>query len=131
MSAIIFILTFQPIIDYLKTQEKHGILLNGHKIITLPYTDDFCLITGNNATQQRLISEIHKHITSMGMTLKPSKCHTFSIKAGTPTNLTFKIGENTIPFIEDAEQKFLGKVIFFSGKEKETLSYLSDLFNEN
>jgi hypothetical protein len=130
MSPIIFILAFQPILDFLKSQEHLGVSVNGENIITLPYADDFCVITSNMKTQQRLISEIHFRINCMGMRLKPSKCRTYSIKSGKPSIVDFNIGEHKIPSIAVEEQKFLGKVIFYSGKSSETMCYFKNLFSE-
>ena len=130
LSPIIFILTFQPIIDFIKENDDYGVTVNGEKVITLPFADDFCLITRNKITQQRLISEINSHIQSMGMKLKPSKCRAFSIRSGKPSIVPFYIGNQPIPSIAHEEQKFLGKVIFFSGKSKDTLNYLHDTFKE-
>ena len=127
MSPIIFILAFNPIIDFILKQDNYGYELNGKKIITLPYADDFCLVTTNMRVQQRLISEINNHIQGMGMRLKPVKCRSFSIQQGKPTVIHFNIGDSVIPSIHEEEQKFLGKVIFFSGKSSETFSYLNEL----
>jgi hypothetical protein len=69
LSPVIFILTFQPILDFLIKIDNLGVTLNGKKIITLPYADDFCLLTTNMRTQQKLISQINSHIQSMGMQL--------------------------------------------------------------
>ena len=44
-------------------------------------------------------------------------------QAGKPTVVPFHIGDHEIPSIAYEEQKFLGKVIFFLGKLKETLAY--------
>ena len=56
MSPIIFILAFNPIIDFILKQEQFGYELNNKKVITLPYADDFCLVTTNMRVQLRLIS---------------------------------------------------------------------------
>ena len=129
MSASLFILTFQPILDYLKTEEHHGVVVNGKKIITLPYADGFCVITTNVRTQARIISEINKRINSMGMALKPSKCRSFSLRAGQPSIVNFYIDNNLIPSIAQEEQKFLGKVILYSDKSINTLNYLKEILN--
>ena len=42
--------------------------------------------------------------------------------------MQFYIGDNLIPSIAKEEQKFLGKVIFFSGKSKDTVSYIKETF---
>ena len=59
----------------------------------------------------------------MGMALKPSKCRTFSIISGTPKQTFFHIDHTEISSIAVEEKKVLGKVVFFSGKSKEALSY--------
>ena len=110
MSAIIFILAFQPIIDHLMKNEKFGVLINEQRVITLPYADNFCLITTDMRSHKRLVAEIHSHINSMGMSLKPSKCRSFSLVKGKPTVVDFCIGNNIVPSILHEEQKFLGKV---------------------
>ena len=64
----------------------------------------------------------------MGMSLKPSKCRSFSLVKGKPTVVDFHIGENLIPSILHEEQKFLGKVQFFHGKSQDTFDYLKETF---
>ena len=130
MSPIIFVLTFQPIIDFLIQNENFGVEINEKKVITLPYADDFCLITTNMRTQQKIISQLNSHIQSMGMELKPSKCRTFSIKSGKSSQTSFHIGDMEIPSIAVEEQKFLGKVIFFTGKSQETLDYFKSVIKK-
>ena len=130
MSAIIFILTFQPVIDHLMMNKRFGVLINDERVITLPYTDDFCLITTDMTVHKRLISEIYSHINSMGMSLKPSKCRSFSLVKGKPTCVDFYIGEHLVPSILHEEQKFLGKLQFFHGKSQNTFEHLRDTFKE-
>ena len=112
LSPIIFLMVFNPIIEFLQAESRHGFNLEGENFITLPYADDFCLITTNKRTHQRLMNAIDSKIRSMGMKLKPVKCRTFSIKSGTPWDINFNIGDNTIPTIFMDEQKFLGKLLF-------------------
>ena len=130
LSPIIFLLTFQPIIDFLIQNENSGVGINGKKVITLPYADDFCLITTNMRTQQKLIDQINTHIQSMGMMLKPSKCRSYSCRSGKPSQTPFHIGDIDIPSIAVEEQKFLGKVLFFSGKSSETLEYFKSVISD-
>ena len=66
--------------------------------------------------QENIIDDIRKNIISMGMRLKPSKCRSFSIRSGKAVDVSFHIGDSRIPSIHDEEQKFLGKLLFFSGK---------------
>ena len=66
LSPVIFILVFNPSIQYLKLKEdRYGYKLNGNSVITLPYADDFNLITNNKRTHQRLINELHSITSSM------------------------------------------------------------------
>ena len=82
-SPILFLLAFNPIIQDLKAQEnRFGYYFNGQHVITLPYADDFCLITLNQRTHQRLINSILEKTQSMNLTLKPSKCRSISISQG-------------------------------------------------
>ena len=79
LSPTIFLMTFNPVLQHLKLiEEKIGYKLHNENstasFITLPYADDFCLITTDVRRHQKLIKEIDTNITSMGMKLKPSKC---------------------------------------------------------
>ena len=64
------------------------------------------------------------------MKLKPSKCRSFSITSGKPTAVPFTIGDAQIPSIRDEDQKFLGKLLFFSGKSEETFNHIKSDFKE-
>ena len=116
LSPIIFLLVFNPILQYLTENSKFGYKLQDQNFITLPFADDFCLITTDKRTHQRMIKKIDENINSMGMMLKPSKCRSFSLKGGKPAKEIFKINDHPVPSIADEEQKFLGRVIFYSGK---------------
>ena len=115
-------------------EDKYGYKLhNGDittSIITLPYADDFCLITSDLRAQKKIIADINDSINRMGMKLKPSKCRSFSISAGKATDTPFHIGDHRIPSIKDEEQKFLGKLLFFSGKSDDTLKLIYDTLKE-
>ena len=131
LSPVVFLMVFNPILESLKLdEERFGYLLEEKKIITLPYADDFCVITTHKRTHQNLINTIHSHTQSMGMKLKPSKCRSFSISSGKPTDVPFFIGNDRVPSIRDEEQKFLGKLLFFSGKSEETFNLIKDTFKE-
>ena len=88
--------------------------------------DDFCIITTNKARHQKLINEIQENTESMGLKLKPSKCRSFSIQKGKPTVTYYKIGENVVPSVQEEEQKFLGKLVFFKGKPSETYEHIKN-----
>ena len=64
------------------------------------------------------------------MKLKPSKCRSFSLSSGSSKVVEFFIGENRVPSISEEEQKFLGRVIFYTGKSAETFAYLKNTFTE-
>ena len=84
--------------------------------VTLPYADDFCLITTDLRTHQRILNQIAEKINSMGMKIKPSKCRSFSNRSGKPSKVNFTIEGNNVPSIQDEEQKFLGRVLFYDMK---------------
>lgn len=98
--------------------------LNGEKIITLPYADDFCIITTNKVKHQNLINNIEENTESMGLKLEASKCRSFSIQKGKSTIIYFKIGENIVPSVQEEEQKLLGKLVFFKGKPSEAYEHI-------
>ena len=128
-------MVFNPVLLKLKNvEEKCGYKLCSDgkttSVITLPYADDFCLITADLRTHKKLISEIHNNINSMGMKLKPSKCRSLSIQAGISKDFPFHIGNSRIPSIRDQEQKFLGRLLFFSGKSEETFKLVHDTLKD-
>ena len=43
------------------------------RVITLPYINNFCLISIDMRANNRLLNEIHSHINSIGMSQKSSK----------------------------------------------------------
>ncbi len=135
LSPTIFLMVFNPVLLKLKNmEEKFGYKLHSDdkstSIITLPYADDFCLITFNKRSHQNIINDIFSNINSMGMKLKPSKCRSFSISAGKAQDIPFHIGHNRIPSIRDEEQKFLGCLLFFNGKSEETFKLVYDTLKE-
>ena len=130
ISPIIFLMVFNPIIQSLQNQsEKFGYKLGDLSYITLPYADDFCLITTNKRSHQNLINQIQSQVSSLGMKLKPSKCTSFSLSGRKPSDIPFYIGDNRIYSIKDQDQKFLGKLLFFSGKPEETFQMFKNVIN--
>ena len=53
LSPIIFLMVFNPIIEFLQSKNDCGFNLNEEKIITLSYADDFCLITTDLRKHQK------------------------------------------------------------------------------
>lgn len=129
-SPIIFLAAFNPILEKLIENTKSGYDLNGQKVATTPFADDFNLITRNKRTHQRLIKEIELWTTSMGLKLKPVKCISLSLCAGQPTNTTFILNGHEIDTLENSNHKFLGSSISFSGKQSETLKVIEKHFKE-
>ena len=64
------------------------------------------------------------------MKLKPSKCRSFSLKSGSPEIVHFDIEGYKIPSIAEEEQKFLGRVLFYSGKSKDCFNLLESVIKE-
>ena len=60
------------------------------------------------------------------MMLKPSKCRSFSLKSGKPTEIEFFVDNTPIPSIAQEEQKFLGRILFFEGKSQECYNLLKE-----
>ncbi|XP_072050342.1 uncharacterized protein [Amphiura filiformis] len=105
--------------------------MEGEKYITLPFADDFCLITGDKRKHQKIMSEIHQITKSMNLTLKPSKCKSMSICSGKPNTCQFKIGENVLKTIKEAPEKFLGKHITHGYKAKDTFEIIQNKITEH
>ena len=61
------------------------------------------------------------------MKIKPAKCRSFSLKSGSPEKIHFDIEGFSVPTIAEEEQKFLGRVLFFSGKSVECFELLESL----
>ena len=90
ISPIIFLMTFNPIIQSLQNQShKFGYKFGDFSYIALPYADDFCLISTHKSSHQNLIKQIQTQVSSMGLKLKPSKCRSLSICGGKPRMFLF------------------------------------------
>ena len=96
----------------------------------MPYADDFLLMTTNLKTHQRIMNRINSQVESMGMRLKPSKCRTFSLKSGKPSQVVFQLDGTRIPTIFEEDQKYLGKLVFPMGKSEETFQLFHATFLE-
>jgi hypothetical protein len=64
----------------------------------------------------------------MGMRLKQSKCTSLCIAKGKSKNVPFYIGDFHISSINDKEQKFRCKLLFYSGKSEETFNHIKEAF---
>ena len=123
-------MVFNPIVQSVQLDLEAGYSLQGKKFITAPYADDSTLITINKRTHHKFMDQLQEKVSSMSMKLKPSKCRTFSISSGKPTQTNFPIGDNDIPSIDVEEQKCLGRVLFCKGKSNDTFQYLKENLTE-
>ena len=73
LSPIIFLICFNPILEKLKqVEDKYGYNLNGERVITLPFADDFNLVTTDKRRHQIIINQLQDFNSSMELKLKPS-----------------------------------------------------------
>ena len=129
LSPIIFLIVFDPIIQHLKIVEsQYGYDLNGTRYITLPFADDFCLITTHKRTHQRLMNELSELTASMNLTLKPVKCKS-SMCSGKPKAIEFSSGDNKLKSIQDAPEKFLGVLITLYNKTSDHFEVVKSKLN--
>ena len=92
-SPIIFLICFNPIIEDLKRFEaSDGYCLGGVPFITLPFADDFNLITRDIRKNRKLMMRLNN-------LLKPRKCRSLSMKAGKSEEVAFSLGEDVIQSI--------------------------------
>ena len=124
ISPVIFLLVFHPILQDLQNNSQTGYKPGDISYVTLPYADDFCLISTHKGTHQKIINKIHSHVSSLGMKLKPSKCISLSISSGKPKDEPFFIGDYRVSSICEKEQKFLGKLLFFNGRSEDTFQHI-------
>ena len=100
-SGAIFLVTFNPIIQYIKKHEAtHGYEIklsnkNVKNVISTPFADDFNIISRNKDLHQKLVLDVEKKIKSMGLLLKPSKCRALSIQKGTPGIVDYHLTNET------------------------------------
>ena len=113
-SPILFLFVFNPIIQHLKSQEcKYGYNLNPHNYITLPFADDFCLISTNKLTHQRLIPDINEKLLWIYY-LNRQNADPFQSVRVKP--ITFLIGKTPLPTVLEKPEKFIGSYITYFGK---------------
>ena len=103
-SPIIFLVCFNPLIQYLESfEDKYGYemivkdetgqVTESKRIITTPFADDFNLLTGHKTRHQTLQDDLQSKTASMGLVFKPKKCWTMSICAGKPCQVDFTLQE--------------------------------------
>ena len=97
-SGTIFLITFNPLIEYIKTfKERQGYKINETSVITTPFADDFNLISNNQKKHQKLITEVVEKAKTMGLNFKQSKCRSLSICGGSPTDVNFVLKSSKQP----------------------------------
>jgi hypothetical protein len=126
LSPTIFLCVFNPLLEYLLTEQKHGYQLNNDtKVISTPFADDFNVITTNSRTHQRLLKNVERFAKSLNLSLEPTKCKSLSICAGHSKNVQFKLSDLNIDSILNSPEKFLGSRITFSGKQSEIFDFIN------
>ncbi len=128
LSPVIFLAVFNPILEALNNESQAGYDLNGRKISTTPFADDFNLITSNKRVHQKLVTKIHNWTSSMGLKLKPSKCVSLSICSGKPTPVYYKIGDDEVVTLKEGPHKFLGSNLTFSGNQSDIFQLVHGYF---
>jgi hypothetical protein len=110
LSPIVFLMCFNPIIERLKNVEgQYGYNLNGERIITLPFADDFNLVTTDKRRHQSLMNMLDLLTKSMGLKLKPKKCMSLSVSSLKTNDIEFDLGESRLKsIVHDKYHKFLG-----------------------
>ena len=132
LSPIIFLICFNPILeDLLKFQEVDGYNLDGMSFITLPFADDFNLITRDLRKHKKLMARLHELTSSMGLRLKPRKCRSLSIKAGRSAELGFALGDSEIgSILHDKYHKFLGGFYTFDFSVSSVAAVIKDRLSD-
>ena len=114
-------------VEFLSANATFGYNLNDNHFITAPYADDFCLITGNKRSHQRLVNLIASHTKSLGLKLKPRKCRSLSISRGTPIELHFNLEGSDIQTLYENDFKFLGSLVTFKNTTSDVFQYVTGL----
>ena len=110
-----------------KFEESDGYGLEGKFFISLPFADDFNLITRDVCKHRRLMARLQDLTSSMGLKLKPRKCKSLSIKAGKSVDIGFLLGDSLIgSILNDAYHKFLGGIFTFACTPSSVASVVED-----
>ncbi len=127
LSPTIFITVFNPLLEYLKSESKHGYKLNNStNVISTPFADDFNVITTHSRVHQRILQNVERFAQSMNLVLEPTKCKSLSICSGTSKVIEFNLNDSIIQSIANSPEKFLGSHITFSGKQSEIFKFIMD-----
>ena len=131
LSPTIFIMVFNPLLEYLHTERKHGYYLDkNNSIISTPFADDFNVITTNARTHQRILRNVEMFAATMNLCLEPRKCKSLSICSGRSKVVEFQLSDMKIESIINSPEKFLGSHITYSGKQSEIYKYVESGISE-
>ena len=125
LSPTIFIMVFNPLLEYLQTETKFAYKLSSDtQIISTPFADDFNVITTHSGAHRRILKNIQKYAQSMNLIMEPTKCISLSIIKGSSTIVDFYLDNQVIPSLLQSPEKFLGSQITFTGKQAETFDFI-------
>ena len=119
-SGVIFLIIFNPIIEYIKKQkEQQGYELktstSATSVITTPFADDFNIISRNSTKHQKLVKDVEMKLKSMGLKLKAPKCRSLPIQDGKISNIPFSLDNSGNPVnilsVVEKPMKFLGSEV--------------------
>ena len=121
-SGAIFLVSFNPIIQYIKKHEQnqgYQIKLKNksvRNVISTPFADDFNIISKNITMHQKLVTDVEKKIRTMGLVLKPRKCRALSIKSGKAEIINFHLTDEKCDKVNISSVlvnplKFLGAIL--------------------
>ena len=119
-SGVIFLVVFNPIIEYIKQQKEtqgYELKTKTHTkfVNTTPFADDFNIISRNSTKHNQLVKDVENKLSSMGLILKASKCRSLSIQGGKTTNCQFTLNNSgqifKIPSVLENPMKFLGSEV--------------------
>ncbi len=128
-SPITFLTVFKPILECLAKESPFGYYLNGKKVITTPFSDDFNLISTHKTSHQSIINNISVWTKSINLKLKPPKCVSLSLCSGKPTPVNFTLDGTPLDTLRQSPHKFLGLTITFTGKQSDTYKVIYDHFH--
>ena len=99
--------------------------------ITLPFADDFNLITRDVRKHKKLMKRLYELTNSMGLKLKPRKCKSLSIVAGKSREVSFTLGNDEIgSILHEKYHKFLGGFYTFKSSAVAVTEILRDKISD-
>ena len=83
LSGTIFLIVFNPLIEYIKTHKNtQGYKLGNTPIITTPFADDFNLISNNSVKHKKLVADIE---SKASLSSQANADHFLLCRASRPT----------------------------------------------